>query len=419
MAKKIIYNPLTYQEKFQDSEKAKVYLSTGYGGGKSFALIMKMLKLCNQNRGLPGGLLCPTIKMFKRDILPIVKDICRENRLPYHYHKSDYYFTFPTTRSMVWVFHDQDQGESIKGPNLAFMCINEASLCSEDGFKAALSRVRLKKAPRLQVILSGTPAEFNWVYEYFLENPREDTDFIMGDMRENIHIHEDYAQMLIDSYDPVMQEQYVEGKYVSRKGKRAAYAFDRRIHHDKKIIKEPLRQVWVSVDFNVDPMGAVLWNRMSPKSTRWVQAFDEITIPSSDTYELCDAINEKLEPDDDVIIFPDPAGNARSTKTRGKTDISILKDYGKFEQIKFKGRIQSVRDCLNSLNNLFAKDRIAVHPRCKDFTADLEQCKIKEGTFEIDKSNHKRSHWLDGAKNMADYMFPIRSRTKHWTMKTR
>ncbi len=48
-----------------------------------------------------------------------------------------------------------------------------------------------------------------------------------------------------------------------------------------------------------------------------------------------------------------------------------------------------------------------VHPRCKNFIADAEQCILKSGGLEIDKSNSARSHWLDGFKQMIDYEFPV------------
>jgi hypothetical protein len=45
--------------------------------------------------------------------------------------------------------------------------------------------------------------------------------------------------------------------------------------------------------------------------------------------------------------------------------------------------------------------------KCPNMIADLEQCTFREGIFEIDKSNLKRSHWLDGLKNMVEYEWPI------------
>jgi len=424
-SKKIRYKPLKHQRAFQDSIAKKVLLSAGYGAGKSHSLIMKMLKLCDLNRGLPGGLVCPTLKGFKRDILPLIKKICAQNSIKYKYHKTEYTIYFPNTASLVYVFHCEDHGASIVGPNLAWMCINEVSLISKDAYDAVLSRARLPNAPLRQIAMSGTPASFNWLYEHFIENPREDTDVIYGDMRENIHVANDYAKTLMESYDEKMVEQYVEGKFVNLLGKNAVYAFNRNKHVKKNIEKIPEQTIYIAVDFNVDPLAATFFNRMGPNNNHWLQAYDELCLSNSNTYELVNEIRTRLEPGDIPFIYPDPAGNARSTRTRGVTDIDILAD-GVYESrsqakeyIKYKKSIQSVRDCLNDLNSAFSKGKILISSKCKNLIADLERCAYKQGSYELDKSDPKRTHFLDGIKNLVNYEFPIRAKLQHWSQQIR
>lgn len=418
---------LPYQEKFHESDKPKVYLSAGYGAGKTFSLCMKLFQLMDLNRGLAGGLLAPTTRMYKRDVYPTIIDICKSNSIPYRYNKSDMQWFFPDTASTLYVFHGEDDGASIKGPNLAFMLINEVTLISQLAFLSALARVRLKKAKRLQIAMSGTPEGFNWTYEYFIENPREDTDLIFGNSRLNIHNHQSYITNLEQSYDALMQEQYIDGKFVNLRGKRAAWAFDRMRHTDMgkdEIRKIPGIPVKVSVDFNVAPMAATLWQAvpvdyddltLNPTGVS-VRAFAEVCIENSNTYELCDAIKEHLDVDEvgnireEVHVYPDPAGRARSTKSRNTSDFDILREEG-FTDLRYKPVI-SVRDCLNALNNAFSKDMIMINSnRCPQAVADLEQCVLKQDVFELDKKNPKRTHWLDGIKNFIEYDFPIRSRS--------
>lgn len=356
----------------------------------------------NKNQGLAGGYLCPTIKMFKRDVLPTIKDICEQNDIVYEFNKSDSVFYFPLTRSTIYVFHAEDNGQSIRGPNLAFGLINEVTLVSKESFDAFIARVRLKDAGLLQIAMSGTPEEFNWAYEYFIESPREDTELIFGNTRENYHLHESYVKMLESSYDELMIKQFVDGQFVNLNGNRAAYAFDRFKHLDDTITKNERMPIWVSIDFNINPMSAVLWNRMDIRSKHALEAFDEICLQGANTYDLAKAIKEAVGTE--VALYPDPAGKAGSTKSNF-SDFDILRQAG-FRNIKFKSQI-SVRDSLNCMNNLFSKDQIKIHPKCKNLIADLEQCKIREGLHEIDKRNPKRSHWLDGLKNMCEYEFPI------------
>jgi len=377
---------------------------------------MKLLKLCSLNPGLPGGLLAPDLKMFKRDVLPTLREICDANNIPMRFHGTEYELHFPTTDSRIYVFHGEDKGQSIRGPNLAFGLINEVTLIDYESFTAFVGRIRLKKANLRQLAMSGTPEGFTWHYEYFIENPREDTDLIFGNTKDNIYVSDDYVKMLYDSYDGLMAQQFVEGAYINLTGRRACYAFSRQKHVNPEIVYNPDLPVWVSLDFNLYPMAATLWHRVPNLQTHmrgsaspiWLRAFDEIALNSSDTDEMAQAIKDKLgEAWRQCAIFPDPAGDAGSTKSKGKSDIDILKQHG-FTDIRYKRSITSVRDCLNAANNLFEKGRIEVSPKCKNFIADLEQCILKQGTSLIDKSDPKRSHWLDGFKDMVDYEFPIR-----------
>ena len=90
------------------------------------------------------------------------------------------------------------------------------------------------------------------------------------------------------------------------------------------------------------------------------------------------------------------------------SDFDILVEKGfKRANIKYKLSL-SVKDCLNALNNLFAKNLIVIDEQCTETIMDLERCTLKGNAFEIDKTDPKRTHWLDGAKNMADYLYPIR-----------
>ena len=378
-------------------------LVAGYAAGKTDWLCHKLLRLASQNYGLPGGILCPDIKMFKRDVWPTFEAIKQRNKLRIHYERMDGYINIPETRSRIWIFHDQDKGESIRGPNLAYFGINEATLISQEGFEAAVGRVRLQEAKVAQIAWSGTPEGFNYIYRQFIEKPRTDSLVVFGKTRDNPHLHPSFIKRLQETYDPILLEAYLEGKFVNFTGNQAAYSFDR-AKHVKPITRDLAAPLWVSMDFNVNPMSAVIWQRVPIQTTGvHLQAIDEICLQSSDTYEMARVIKDKWGTA--LTIFPDPAGNARSTKSRGHTDISILQSEG-FKDIRFKRRIQSVRDCLNALNSMLAKNQIAIDHKCKNFIADLEQCTLKSGGLDIDKSDPARTHWLDGAKNMVEYEFP-------------
>ena len=407
-----------HQVQFHNSTKPKVYLSTGYGGGKTYSLIMKQIKLSQLNPGLPGGLVVPSMRMFKRDVKPTIEEICQDNHIPFIPRMGDGYYYFPDTGSRWYIFHAQDEGRSMRGPNLAYMGFNEITLIDEASFKAAIARVRLKKAPFKQVIASGTPEGFNWTYEYFVEDPREDTELIIGDARANSHVAAEYFKMLEESYDELMAQQYIGGEWIDIRGGRACWSFNRRVHADETVHKVDSGEVWVSIDFNVDPMACTLWSKLSPNhridqrllGTELV-GFKSLKIPNSNTWELAKEINKLVNTERErVVLFPDPAGDSRSTQSKNLTDIDILEQEIPGAEIRYRSKTKSVKDCLNSLNSLLHQKKMVLNTKeARDAVADFEQCIIKPGTnFEIDKTNPKRTHWLDGAKCMAEYQYPIR-----------
>lgn len=403
---RIKYNPLEYQSKFHNSKSFKVGLVGGYGSGKSYSLIMHMLKLANLNRGCSIGLLCPTLKMARRDVIPTFQEIARANRIHHTLNKSEYSIYLPQTKTTIWIFHAEDDGQSIRGPNLAAMLINEFTLISEPTYLAALARVRDPKAKFMQVAMSGTFEEFGGVYDLVTED--QGCELIYASTRQNKYLPESYVKMLESSYDEEMQKQYIDGLPVRRLGKVAAKLFRRDKHVTDASSFNPEEDVWISIDFNVEPMSAVLWNH-NPNALVKLKAFDEVALFGSDTPELARVLGQKLAElgvsKEKVRLYPDPAGNARSTKGLNRTDIQILRDAG-FPNILFHRSIKSVKDCMNAVNALFDQDSIIVHPRCKNLIADLEQIKWKDSGFEFDKSNPKRSHWLDGMKDMINFTYP-------------
>lgn len=391
---------------FADLKTRFLYMSGGYGSGKTFTLVVKMLQLMDANRGLPGGLLGPNTKMLKRDVIPTIRQICGENYVQFRHNKADGELFFPATNTTVYLFHAEDDGESIAGPNLAWGVVNEASLCSWEAFRAFVGRIRLKTAPHAQIFASGTPEEFNWVYEFFVEKPQADRRIVYANSRKNPHVASFYIDMLMSTYDSIARQQYVDGLFVPRTGNRFMHTFNRHRHvtdHAVRVLGAP---VWVQVDFNVNPMVATIASYV-PDSRVKLRVFDEIAIPSADTYLLADTLAERIGMGwKNATIFPDPAGRARKTSAQDLiTDIQILESKG-FKDIRYKNQI-TVKDTYFAANNLFDKSMVAVHPKCKELIADFEQVKVKDGAFEMDKSNPKRTHALDGFKNMADYMFPV------------
>lgn len=411
----IRYSRLPYQAQFDESTKLYDFLFAGYGAGKTYALVMKMLRLSAINLGLPGGMLVPDMQMFKRDVLPTIEQINQDSGLSMRFRPNPARIVIPEFGVTVYVFHSEDDGASIRGPNLAWGVINEITLCTEKAFLAFLARIRIKAAKLRQVAGSGTPEGFDWAYNRFVAEPKADTDVFFGDMRLNTFLPEDYSEMLLDAYDDVMSQLYVEGKFVNGQHGAALYKFNRQRHVADGINQIPGLDVWVSLDFNVAPFAATLYNRLPPdhESGMRLWGFDEIAIRGGDTWEMCRLIKEKAN-GARVVIFPDPAGNQRRTSAKDNiTDIKIIEQSG-FEDIRYKTKT-TVRGALMAANKFLQRGWVVLdRKKCKETIKDFEQVRLKEGSNELDKSDPTRTHWVDGFKNMIDYEFPIENMRSQW-----
>jgi hypothetical protein len=413
----IRYTRLPYQAAFDESTSFYDCLFAGYGAGKTYALVMKMLRLCAINRGLPGGILTPTMQMFKRDVVPTIETIAAESGLKVRFMGNPARIIFKDFNATVYVFHGEDEGRSIRGPNLAWGVINEATLITEKTFKAFLARVRIKAAVLRQIAMSGTPEGFNWAYDMFVAEPREDASVFYGDMRLNRYVADEYAKMLESSYDDIMVGQYVEGKFINTTSGAALYKFNRAKHVVERIERKPKLEVWVNLDFNVAPFAATLWQRLPPDSKEHhkLEAFDEIAIQGGDTWEMGKLIKEKAGTDvSNIVLFPDPAGNARKTSAHENiTDIQILEGMG-FNDIRYNVGL-TVKECLLAANSFVGKNLIRIdRKRCKETVKDFEQVTLKPGTNNLDKKNLARTHWLDGFKNMIEHEWPVEAGAGDW-----
>jgi len=206
-----------------------------------------------------------------------------------------------------------------------------------------------------------------------------------------------------------MAKMYVSGQYVNLAGKSVLHQFDRTRHCKStgSIDIPDDAGIWCSIDFNVDPMAATLYKvwHIERGRTR-LHGFAEVNISGADTDMLArEILRLNGGRPDGIALFPDPAGKARST--RGRTDISILESYG-FEDLRFKSRIASVRDCVNAANLHLAKGLVTLDPvECSETIKDFEQTVWVKGAWEMNKTDHRRTHWVDGFKNMIDFEFPV------------
>lgn len=153
---------------------------------------------------------------------------------------------------------------------------------------------------------------------------------------------------------------------------------------DETIEDDETSELLVGMDFNVNPMSAVVG----------IRAVDELLIlaaleiPVSNTEEMADEL-KILYPDRHIVVVPDPAGRQRrSSAPIGQTDLTILERAG-FE-VRAPSGPPPVVDRINNVNQMLLADgirRLRIHPDAKALIAALASLTYKEGTSQPNKKS--------------------------------
>ena len=170
-------------------------------------------------------------------------------------------------------------------------------------------------------------------------------------------------------------------------------------------MKDDSGTLHIGMDFNLDPMSAVICIRKGEK----LYAVDEIVMYGSNTDEMVAEIKDRYG-NRNIIIYPDPASRQRKTSAGGRTDLSILQNAG--FSVKAKNSHALVRDRINAVNSRLlsgdGKRHFYVSPKCKQTIKSLERQTYKEGTS-IPNKDDGFDHMNDAVGYLIEYLFPVRT----------
>lgn len=412
----IKYNPIASQAKFHnDLTSDTIYYAGGLGSGKSFALTMKLLYLSWLNRGYAGGLLCPSVQDFKRDMLPIFQEIFDNHNLGSlcRYNRSDTCFTFPWSNQPIYVFSGE---RPIAGPNLAFCGINEPSLIQEVRINEMLRRVRVKDAPYKQRCMAGTSEDkYGWLQDYVEKHQATGKlRIIQASTKENHHLDPDYYNHLKETLDPIQFRVFAEGELVFLGSNLFYYSFTRE-KNLTDIVLNKAAPLFVNVDFNVGMMVATASQLYENKDGKKISVFcDEIklTDKAADTYAMVSAIKEKYEDwKGRIMITCDFSGKAR--KTTGPSDVNVLRQAFGDDCVRYRatGNIRMRKRQL-LINGLLHHSQILINKeKCPTLYKDLMKVQQKED-FSKDKKNADLTHASDTMDYFIDQEYEFKDRQR-------
>lgn len=176
--------------------------------------------------------------------------------------------------------------------------------------------------------------------------------------------------------------------------------------------------VFIGMDFNVDPMTAVLKHHVindKHQLESWV--FDGYYLRNSNTKQMIERIISEYPDAPSYILTPCQSSSNRQTSQEiGKTDLRIIMDvcreHGIILRIAKRSRNPSQSDKHNVVNARLYHKLIRINcdsVGLKELVKDYEGLSYKPGSSEVDKRNSARGHISDALGYSEEFHFDIKS----------
>lgn len=294
-----------------------------------------------------------------------------------------------------------EKPDNLRGRSLDFCVLDEfADMRKEAWYEVIRPSLSDRKGSALFI---GTPKGRNHFYDLWAKGADDEQDWSAFQYTtiDGGNVDADEIEAAKRDLDERTFNQEYNAQFVNYSGI-IYYNFSR--EESVRRIKDDGSTLHIGMDFNLDPMSAVV----SIRDGGDIRVIDEIVIYGSNTDEVVDEIRSRYG-NRPTVIYPDPASRQRKTSAGGRTDLSILQNAG--FTVKSKTSHSPIRDRINSVNSrLKSADgvrHIYVDPKCRQVIKCLERHTYKEGTSQPDKDSGF-DHMNDALGYLVDFLYPIK-----------
>lgn len=188
------------------------------------------------------------------------------------------------------------------------------------------------------------------------------------------------------------------------------YGFTDKNVDPEKCVYDKSAPVYVGVDFNVNPMTAILCHIVDDK----IYVFREYFLNNSNTRHLCEKICIDYPDVGMFDITPCQSSSARQTVADiGITDIRIMQavfnEHGRKVSVHKRTKNPRIVDRVNVTNSLLEHGRLYITDQAKQLRKDWEHLSWKDGTRDLDLKDPMRGHISAACDYLCEYWFPIRA----------
>jgi len=366
--------------------------------GKTFLSTYELLKHALQGKSRNCWYVAPTYKAAKEIAWNMLIDAIPDG---YMTKKNETALSIDLRNGSSIALKGAEKPDNLRGRALDFCVLDEFADMRPEAWHEVL-RPSLSDR-RGSALFIGTPKGRNHFYDLWTRgvDGRESWKAFQYTTIDGGNVDPDEIKAAKNDLDERTFQQEYEARFVNYSGI-IYYAFSR--EQSVKAYKAEADELHIGMDFNVDPMSAVVCVRNGGT----LHAIDEIVMYGSNTDEMVDEIRQRYK-QKSITIYPDPASAQRKTSAGSRTDLNILQNAG--FRVKVRSKHPAIRDRINSVNSRLLSSqqerRLFVTPNCKNVINSLERQTYKEGTSQPNKDDGF-DHMNDALGYLIEYMFPIR-----------
>jgi hypothetical protein len=406
-----IYIPLI------SDEKRFLVLYGGAGSGKSVFAAFKIVKRTLSERGHKFLCLRKVNTTVKDSIFAEIRAAIDEHEVANEFivNKTDHtYYHVPTGNSILCRgLDDPAKIKSVKG--ITGMWLEEATEFEENDFDQLNLRIRGEKKNYVQYIISFNPVDENhWLKKRFFDN--RDTDNVTTChstfMDNHFMTDEDKEQLeSLKTRNELYYDVYCLGKWgIVTKSNKFFYAYSKEKHEIDAYTPNPHLPIMVSFDFNVQPMTAVVAQRVDDLTTI---IFDELKIEVGSTEEMVELVRAKyVYYLGNMDITGDATGRNREKARRGNINSYLVIKEGLQlldRNIQVPTKNPEIKDSRELCNSVLQHADFKITKNCKNTINDMIYGPIKNdhnGRLTLIKTDEDGLHFLDNARYIIHVFYP-------------
>ena len=387
-----VIEPTASQAQFILDEHSKaVAFVTGFGGGKTYSLVTKLVKIKLKFPKEDLLYLLPIYSMFRDVLFPTLIEVLDGSGIGYRINKSTGEIFFDAGGRVI--LKSMDNPDSIVGMNVLSVFMDELDTLPQDKawqvWIKAIARAR-RKVEYLdedgnshtavnQMIVGTTPEGYRLMYKLFFKERPDNYTLIQASGRENKHLPIDYYDNLYKIYPKELVDAYIDGKFVNMAVGSVYKQFDRELCDSDAIYRDG-ETLHISMDFNVMNMNGVVFVEREPVFTKnplfqyeGHNAFHAVhhLKDIKDTPEMIQVIQNRY-PRSPINVYPDASGKNTSSKGFTTSDITMLKKAG--FHCSYPSKNPRIMERVQTVNSAFKCGLVKVNVAlCPDVADALEQ----------------------------------------------